>query len=88
MKSKWRPQQIVFIALIILHQVQSSVSPLNLERIHLVDIIDTNTLFRGNQPLDSNGTFAYDELRKFLQIKALSEGGFQLPQDYILYDIR
>jgi len=69
----------------------ASISPLNLERIHFVDrTYDDNVqnfLFRGNQPQNENGSFAYNELRKYLEIKAVAEGGFQLPKDYLIYDI-
>lgn len=37
------------------------------KRTYLVDEIGTNYLFRGNEPLNEDGTFAYDSLNEKLQ---------------------
>jgi len=73
---------VVFSCLITL--IYSSVSPLNYSRVHFVDrTFDANVqnyLFRGNQPQTASGQFAYDELRLYIEKKALEEGNFKLPQ--------
>jgi len=72
--------------------VNCSVAPLDKRLIHLIDYtpyhdLSQKFLFRGNQPQDENGRFAYEELKGYLREVARQEGGLELPEDFIIQDI-
>jgi len=58
---------------------------IDLKRVHLVDQIGSNLLFRGNMPTNKTD-FAIDDLKSFMQQRA-TESGVQFPSDYRLVDI-
>ena len=70
-------------------------SDLDYDRIHFIDVAypfadrsQYNMLFRGNEPINSTGQFAYDELISWLQEKAQEEASMDLPPNFFLVDIK
>lgn len=65
------------------------------DRIHFIDVAypfadrsQYNMLFRGNEPINSTGQFAYDELISWLELKAQQEASIDLPPNFLLVDIK
>ncbi len=61
----------------------------NPERVHLIDYFaGTNTfLFRGNEPLLKNMSFAYQELQSALANASAKVNGPAVPEDVYLVDV-
>jgi len=82
----------MFFAILIaisLSLLSSAVAQFDPNKVHVVDVIGSNFLFRGNEPLNSTegDDFLYQELVQILRQKAKSEANKDLPATFQLVDL-
>ena len=71
---------------VLLCVVASSRADFNADRVHLLDVVGANFLFRGPIPIVNN-TFELQKVKEQLATVALKEGNVSLPSNYTLVDI-